>query len=131
MEERGEAVSARKEVLARWYAKLISDPKRKEARLEWQRQRRASKKVQEQERADARERWAMLPPDHPRKRRKPTRKPETVKAKRKRDLERLPDSVVANRFLRVHVGDCPKEIIEIKRQHIKLSRLLGVRIKSL
>lgn len=87
--------------------------------------------IREAEREAERERWAALPSDHPRKRRKLQRKAETMKAKRKRDMERLSDSVVANRYLHMHLAECPKPLIALKREHIKLSRKLGTRIKTI
>lgn len=96
-----------------------------------QRKRRESEKIREAERQQAREQWAKLPKDHPRKTRKTTRNPATLMAKRQRDMEILPDSVVANRYLHMAVGDCPKSLISIKREHIRLNRMLGTRIKSL
>ena len=123
--------SSRKAALARWYAKLKSDPVRLAKRLEDQRKRRESQDRQEKERQQASEIWAKLPKDHPRKKRKVKRNLETEKAKRKRDLVKLTDSVVANRYLHMKVGECPKQLIEVKREHIRLNRKLGTRIKSL
>lgn len=114
-----------------WYIALKNNPERWAARMEKQRQRRAMAGIREAERQAERERWAALPSDHPRKRRKLQRKPETMNAKRKRDLERLSDSVVANRYLHMHLSECPKALIEIKREHIKLNRKLGTRIKTI
>jgi hypothetical protein len=114
-----------------WYIALKNDPERWSARMEKQRQRRAMDGIREAERKAERERWAALPSDHPRKKRKLQRKPETVKAKRKRDLERLSDSVVANRYLHMNLADCPPPLINLKRAHIRLSRKLGTRIKTI
>jgi hypothetical protein len=122
---------SRKASLARWYEKLRNDPKRWVERMEAQRKRRESEEIRERERQQERDRWAQLPRDHPRKRRRRQAKPETMKAKRKRDLEILTDGTVANRYLHLHLADCPKELIELKREHIRLNRKLGVRIKSL
>jgi hypothetical protein len=122
--------SSRTAVVARWYAKLKSDPERLAKRLEDQRQRRKSRERQEKERQQAREIWAKLPKDHPRKTRKVKRNPETEKAKRKRDLVKLTASVVANRYLHMKVDECPEQLIELKREHIRLNRKLGTRIKS-
>lgn len=118
----------RKATIARWWEKLRSDPKRYAERLEYQRKRRESESIRQKERTDERARWAALPTDHPRKRRKRQAKPETEKARRKRSMQSLPDCVVANNFLHMKVADCPKELIEIKRQHIRLNRTLGTRI---
>lgn len=117
--------------LPAWYVAIKTDPNRWAARMEKQRQRRAMAGIREAEREAERERWAALPSDHPRKRRKLQRKAETMKAKRKRDMERLSDSVVANRYLHMHLAECPKPLIALKREHIKLSRKLGTRIKTI
>lgn len=113
-----------------WYIAIKNDPVRWAARMEKQRQRRAMEGIRDAERKAERERWAKLPSDHPRKKRTPKRKPETAKAKRKRQLERLTDGDVANRYLHMNLSDCPKPLIDLKREHIRLSRKLGTRIKS-
>lgn len=87
--------------------------------------------IREAERQAERERWAALPSDHPRKRRKIQRKPESVRAKNQRSLERLSDGVVANRYLHIKLADCPPPLIALKREHIRLSRKLGTRIKTI
>jgi hypothetical protein len=117
--------------LPAWYVAIKADPNRWAARMEKQRQRRAMAGIRDAERRAERERWAALPSDHPRKRRKPKRTAVAVKRKARKDIERLPDSVVANRYLHMKVEDCPKALIEIKREHIKLSRKLGTRIKTI
>ena len=99
--------------------------------METQRKRREAKEIRERERQQEREAWAKLPKDHPRKTRKPRRTPEAKKAKPKRMTERLTDGTVANRYLHMHLADCPKELIDFKREHIRLNRKLGTRIKSL
>lgn len=114
-----------------WYIALKNDPARWAARMEKQRQRRAMAGIREAERQAERERWAALPSDHPRKKRKLQRKPETMKAKRIRDMERLANSVVANRYLHMNLADCPAALIALKREHIRLSRKLGTRIKTI
>lgn len=115
---------------ARWWAKLRNNPQRWAERMEKQRNRRAVEEIVEAERRQAREKWAELPKDHPRKRKKRTRTPGAAKARRKRDMEKLPDAVVANQYLHLKVGECPKALIEIKRQHIRLTRMLGTNIKT-
>ncbi len=45
-------------------------------------------------------------------------------------MEKLTDAVVANQYLHLKVGECPKALIEIKRQHIRLTRMLGTNIKT-
>ena len=125
------SVSLRKASIDRWYAKLRNDPKRWAERMETQRKRREVKEIRERERQQEREAWAKLPKDHPRKTRKLQRKPETKKARSKRMLERLTDGDVANRYLHMHLADCPKELIDFKREHIRLTRKLGTNIKSL
>jgi hypothetical protein len=125
------SVSLRKAAVDRWYAKLRNDPKRWAERMETQRKRREAKEIRERERQQEREAWAKLPNNHPRKRRKRQAKAETMKAYRKRKELRLPDADVANRYLHMRLADCPKELIDIKREHIRLNRKLGTRIKSL
>jgi hypothetical protein len=71
-----------------------------------------------------------MPADAPRKRRKCRATKESRKAKRKRDMEKLPDAVVANQYLHMAVSECPKQLIEIKRQHICLTRVLRTKIKT-
>jgi hypothetical protein len=39
--------------------------------------------------------------------------------------------VVANRYLHTKIGECPKELIQLKRQQIRLSRKLGTQMKTL
>lgn len=115
---------------ARYWAKLRSDPQRWSKRMDDQRKKRESEEYRERERQKAREQWAKMPADAPRKIRKRRAKNESLKAKRKRDAESLPDAVVANRYLHLHVGECPKELIDLKREHIRLNRKLGTRIKT-
>lgn len=125
------SVSLRKAALGRWYAKLRNDPKRWAERMETQRKRREAKEIRERERKQAREAWAKLPNGHPRKTRKPQRTLEAKKARPKRVTERLTDGTVANRYLHMRLADCPKELIDMKREHIRLNRKLGTRIKSI
>ena len=50
-----------------------------------------------------------------------------------KDMERqrgLPDSTVAS-ILGLKLADCPKELIEMKRAHIRLSKALGTKMKSI
>ena len=115
----------------RFYQKLKCDPAKWESRMEAQRKRRAQVGIRDAENKAERERWAALPKDHPRKTRKPKRNPENFKTQRRRYTERLPDSVVANRYLHMPVSECPPELIELKRHHIKLSRKLNTSIKTL
>lgn len=124
------SVVLRKARNARWWAKLRNDPVRWAKRMENQRAKREQDEFRERERQQAREQWAKLPADAPRKRRKCRAKKESRKAKRRRDLENLPDAVVANQYLHTKVGECPKALIEIKRQHIRLTRALGTNIKA-
>ena len=125
------SVSLRKAAIDRWYAKLRNDPKRWAERMETQRKRREAKEIRERERQQEREAWAKLPKDHPRKTRKLQRTEAAKKAKPKRMTEKLTDGTVANRYLHMRLADCPKELIEIKREHIRLNRKLGTRIKSI
>ena len=99
--------------------------------MENQRKRREAEQVRERERQQAREAWAKLPKCHPRKTRKPQRTLEARKAKPKRVTEKLTDGTIANRYLHMRLADCPKELIDMKREHIRLNRKLGTRIKSL
>lgn len=125
------SASLRKAALVRWYAKLRNDPQRWAERIEGQRKRREAKEIRDRERQQAREAWAKLPKDHPRKTRKLQRTPEARKARPKRVTERLTDGTVANRYLHMRLADCPKELIDMKREHIRLNRKLGTRIKSI
>ena len=120
----------RKAQLDRWYAKLKSDPARWAERMEKQRKRRESKEIRERERKQEREAWAKLPTDHPRKKRTPKRKPETVKERRERAKKNLCDSNISNRYLFMRVKECPKELIDLKREQIKLTRKLRILIKK-
>jgi hypothetical protein len=125
------ANASRKAATDRWWKKLRNDPKRWAERMETQRKRREEKEIRDRERQQQREAWAKLPKDHPRKKRKRQGKPETVKSYRKEYTERLTDSVVSNRYLHMRVEDCPKELIDFKREHIRLTRKLGTNIKSI
>lgn len=51
------------------------------------------------------------------------RNPEAVTAGRRREIENLSASYVAKK-MRLHVGECPPELIELKRTHIQLQREL-------
>lgn len=116
---------------AKWYASMRADPARWAQRMAEQRERRQRPVVNEVQRKQAREQWANLPADHPRKRRKQQRKPATQKARAARAMERLSDGTVATRYLHMRVSECPKELIMIKREHIRLSRKLKTSIKTL
>lgn len=124
-------VSLRKAQLDRWYAKLRNDPKRWAERMETQRKRREAKEIRDRENQQEREAWAKLPKDHPRKTRKLQRTIAAKKAKSKRMTERLTDGTVAAKYLHMHLADCPKELIDFKREHIRLTRKLGTNIKSI
>lgn len=115
----------------RWWQKMRTDPIRWGARMEDQRLRRSRPAIRQREAQQERDRWAKLPSDHHRKTRKTCRNPETHKACQKRYTERLPDAVVANRYLHMTIGECPKELIQLKREHIRLSRTLKTSIKTL
>ena len=125
------SVSLRKAAIDRWYAKLRNDPKRWAERMDTQRKRREAKEIRERERQQEREAWAKLPKDHPRKTRKPQRTEAAKKAKPKRMTEKLTDGTVAAKYLHMRLADCPKELIDFKREHIRLNRKLGTRIKSI
>jgi hypothetical protein len=130
MNEMNEMTEIRKEQFDRWYAKLKSDPVRWAERMDKQRKRRESKEIRERERNQERVAWAKLPKDHPRKKRKPKRKPDTIVARRKRANKNLCDGNISNRYLFMHVSECPKELIELKREHIKLTRKLRTITKT-
>lgn len=115
----------------RWFAAMRNDPVRWAQRMAAQQRRRSHPNINARERQQERARWASLPRDHPRRTRKPQRHPDSVKAKSKRDLERLPDSIVANRYLHLPVQACPKDLIDFKREHIRLTRKLKTSIKTL
>ena len=117
--------------LPAWYVAIKTDPSRWAARMEKQRQRRAMAGIRDAERKAERERWAALPSDHPRKRRAPRATIDALRRKAKKDIETLPDSVVANRYLHMRVKECPKALIEFKREHIRLNRKLKTRIKKI
>jgi hypothetical protein len=141
-------MSARKESCKRWYKKLKADPERWEQYLEAQRQRRhehGQKKLtaerraranelqrrarqnparRERDRAHGRATWEKLPPGHPRKTRRLSRSKEAIKRARQKSNERLGHSVVANRYLFMKAADCPPELAALKREHIRLGRLL-------
>jgi hypothetical protein len=125
------SVSLRKAQLDRWYAKLRNDPKRWAKRMETQRKRREAKEIRERENQQEREAWAKLPKNHPRKTRKPQRTITAKKAKPKRMTEKLTDGTVASKYLHMRLADCPKELIDFKREHIRLARKLGTNIKSI
>ena len=145
---KGGRVSVKKERRKRWYEKLKADPERWAKHLEAQRQRRherGHKKLtaeqraranelqrrarqdparRERDRAHGRATWAKLPPDHPRKTRRLSFSKEARKRARQKSNERLGHSVVANRYLFMKAADCPPELSALKREHIRLGRLL-------
>ncbi len=138
----------------RWYEKLKADPERWAQFLEKQRQRRherGQKKLKaeqrarvnelqrrrrqdperrERERAQGRAIWAKLPPDHPRRTRRTTFTKEARKRARQKSNERLGHSVVANRYLFMKAAECPEELVALKREHIRLGRLLRNKTKT-
>lgn len=148
------SAKAKKQQSKRWYEKLRADPERWAQYLEKQRQRRhehGHKKLKaeqraranelqrrarqdparrERDRAQARAIWAKLPPDHPRRtRRTPKSKEARDRARRKSD-ERLGHSVIANRYLFMKAAECPEELAALKREHIRLGRLLRNKTKT-
>jgi|LakMenEpi03Aug12_release.lakeMendotaPanAssembly.Ray.scaffolds.fasta_scaffold733574_2 hypothetical protein len=125
------SASLRKAAIKRYYEKLRNDPVRWAKRIENQQKRREKKEVRERERQQEREAWVKLPKDHPRKTRKPQRTEAAKKAKPKRMTEKLTDGTVAAKYLHMRLADCPKELIDFKREHIRLNRKLRTRIKSL
>ena len=96
-----------------------------------QRIRRAKPGAKERRNAKEREAYAKIPSDHPRKHRPDRHTKESWLRKRKRELETLPDHVVARRYLHLRVADCPRELIALKREVLKLSRMLGVQMHTI
>lgn len=142
------SAEAKKQQRKRWYEKLRADPERWAQFLEKQRERRRErghKKLKaeqraranelqrrarqdparrERDRAQARAIWAKLPPDHPRRTRRLSFSKEARKRARQKSNERLGHSVVANRYLFMKAAECPEELAALKREHIRLGRLL-------
>jgi len=122
---------SKKERSRRYYEKLKSDPKRWEERMENQRKRRSDPKIREAEKEDERQRYAALPTTHPRKNRPDRHTKEAYRRKRQKELETLPDYVVSNCYLNLKVSECPKELINLKREQIRLNRELNIRPRTL
>lgn len=142
------SAEAKRQQRKRWYEKLRADPERWAQFLEKQRERRRErghKKLKaeqraranelqrrarqdparrERDRAQARAIWAKLPPDHPRRTRRLSFSKEARKRARQKSNERLGHSVVANRYLFMKAAECPEELASLKREHIRLGRLL-------
>jgi hypothetical protein len=100
-------------------------------KLELQRLRRAQPGVKEAENAKERERYAALPKDHPRKNRSDRHTEESKRRKAEKDRVELPDHVVARRYLHLRVKDCPTELIGLKREVMKLNRMLGIQVHTI
>lgn len=123
----GLAAVRRREINRRYREKLKSDPKRWAAHLEKQRQRRDDPQIREAEREAERKRYHAFPESHPRKNRKDRHTKDFYRKKRAREHEELPDHVVANRYLHLKVSECPKAVIDLKREQIRLNRELKIR----
>ena len=134
---------------AKWYAKIRSDPERWAARLKaqaknkaayrrrlsdkqrerinyLQNKRRQQMSPEEREHALAKRRaaWAKIPSGDPRRKRKKRAWSAADQQYRKKIAERLPDAAVSNQYLKMRVGECPKELIALKREIIRLTRRL-------
>jgi hypothetical protein len=109
-----------------YYEKVKLDPARYEARLK--RIREGAERQRAKEKSDPQLWYARL--EKQRKRRAdPIYREEMNKVERERQRT-LPDGVIAG-HLGLKVADCPKELIELKRTHMLLSRALGTQVKSI
>ena len=132
----------------RWYEKMKADPERWAKYLDKQRQRRSRNEpkkltpeqrvranelqrmrrqnpvTREHQRAQARAIWATLPPDHHRRKQRAPHSKEAKQRARRKSNERLGHSVIANRYLFMKAAECPEELTALKREHIRLGRLL-------
>lgn len=100
-------------------------------RRELQRMRRAKPGYKDSQNSAERKRYAALPDDHPRKNRRDRHTKESYQRKRKKELEALPDYVIATRYLHMKTADCPPELIGLKREVIRLNRMLGIQPKTI
>lgn len=100
-------------------------------KLELQRLRRSQPGVKEAENAKERERYAALPKEHPRKNRPDRHTKESNRRKAEKERVELPDHVVARRYLHLRVKDCPTELIGLKREVMKLNRMLGIQVHTI
>ena len=109
-----------------YHEKVKSDPARYEARL--QKIREGAERQRAKEKANP-ELWAARIEKQKARRTDPKYRQEMNKIERDRQWN-LPDGIIA-RHLGLRVADCQKELIEMKRAHMILSRALGTRIKSI
>lgn len=100
-------------------------------KLELQRIRRSQPGYKERQNAKERERYAALPKEHPRKNRSDRHTKESYRRKREKELAELPNHVVAGRYLHLRVKDCPAELIGLKREVMKLNRMLGIQVHTI
>ena len=100
-------------------------------RRELQRIRRAKPGARERKNEKERERYKSLPQDHPRKNRPSRHTKESWKRKAKKERLTLPDYVVSNRYLGLKVSECPHELIALKREVMRLNRMLGIQIHTI
>lgn len=100
-------------------------------RRELQRIRRSQPGYKDRQNAAERERYAALPDDHPRKNRGDRHTKESYRRKREKEFEALPDYVIATRYLHLKTAECPPELIGLKREVIRLNRMLGIQPKTI
>lgn len=93
--------------------------------------RRAIPGAKERQNARERERYAALPKNHPRKNRPDRHTKEAWRRKREKELKQLPDYVVARRYLHLKISECPKDLIDLKREVMRLNAMLGIQTKTL
>jgi len=110
----------------RYLEKLKLNPEKYRAHLE--KNRNGAKRQKEKERSNP-----NLWQDRIQKQRNRRSNPDYRSRMNAKDMERqrgLPDSTVAS-ILGLKLADCPKELIEMKRAHICLSKALGTKMKSI
>ena len=143
----------RREICKKHYDKIRNDPERWAARLKLkakykpkhrrvfsdkqrerinylQRKKKQQMSPEERERALEKRRakyaeaWAKIPHDDPRRAKRKAQSLATYQRYGNRSFKRLSDSAVANYYLRMRVGECPKELIELAREVLRLTRRL-------
>ena len=110
----------------RYLEKLKLNPEKYKAHLE--KNRKGAERQKEKERSNAHLWEARI-----QKQRNRRSNPDYRSRMNAKDMERqrgLPDSTVAS-ILGLKLADCPKELIEMKRAHIRLSKALGTKMKSI
>jgi hypothetical protein len=83
-----------------------------------------SQDERERQLANRRAAWAKIPHDDPRKMKHRAHNRAYNRRAIRRNAEQLTDQAVANYYLGMRVGECPKELIELKREVIRLYRRL-------